>query len=87
MNEPDTFTASVTNDERSFELDMELPAAMPVSELSAQILLILKRIHHDIFADWKACRIEYNNQILKPNDTLLKARAFDGSRIIIREAE
>lgn len=85
MNEPDTFIATVTNNERSFEQDMELPSAMPVSELSSQILLILKNIHEDIFAPWSSCRLECNNRILKEDDTLMKARVFDGSIIIVRE--
>ena len=86
MNEPDTFIATVTNSERSFELDMELPSAMPVSELSSHILMILKSIHEDIFSAWLSCRLECNNRILNDDDTLMKARVFDGSRIVVREA-
>ncbi len=85
MNEPETFIATVTNDERSFEQDMELPSAMPVSELSSQILMILKDIHEDIFSQWVSCRLECNNRLLKKDDTLIKAGVFDGSRIIVRE--
>ncbi len=85
MNEPETFIATITNDERSFEQDMELPSSMPVSELSAQILLILKNIHEDIFSGWVSCRLECDNRILNQDDTLIKARAFDGSIIIVRE--
>ena len=85
MNEPETFIASITNDERSFEEDMELPAGMPVSELSRQILMILKDIHEDIFSGWITCRLEYNSRLLKDDDTLLKVCAFDGSRIVVRE--
>ena len=86
MNEPETFIATVTNDERSFEQDMELPSGMPVSELSAQILMILKEIHDDVFSRWSGCYLEYNNRILGNDDTLLKAGAFDGSVLIVREA-
>ena len=85
MNEPDTFIASVTNDERSFEEDMELPSDMPVSELSGQILMILKDIHEDIFTGWVTCRLECNGRVLRDDDTLLKAGAFDGSRIVVRQ--
>ncbi len=85
MNEPETFIATVTNDERSFEEDMELPAAMPVSELCRQILMILKDIHEEIFTGWNSCKLEYNNRILKDDDTLLKVCAFDGSRLVVRE--
>ena len=85
MNAPDTFIVSITNDERSFEEDMELPSAMLVSELCRQILLILKEIHEDIFEVWNKCCLEYNSRILKDDDTLLKVGAFDGSRIIVRE--
>ena len=85
MNEPETFIASITNEERSFEEDMELPAGMPASELSRQILMILKEIHDDIFSGWNSCRLEYNNVLLKDDDTLLKVSAFDGSRLVVRE--
>ena len=84
MNEPDTFIATITNDERSFEQDMELPSGMPVSELSRQILMILKEIHDDIFSAWTSCYLESNNRLLNKDDTLLKAGVFDGSRIIVR---
>ena len=85
MNEPDTFIASLTNDERSFELDLELPSGMAVSELCSQILLILKDTHDDLFSGWHKCRLEYNSKLLKDDDTLLKAGAFDGSRLVVRE--
>ncbi len=87
MNEPETFIATITNDERSFEQDMELPSNMPVSELSAQILMILKSIHEDIFSHWVSCRLECNSKILNKDDTLIKARVFDGSIIVVREGK
>jgi uncharacterized ubiquitin-like protein YukD len=85
MNEPDTFIASITNDERSFETDMELPSHMPASELCSQILMILKDIHEELFSGWNKCRLEYNSKLLKDDDTLIKAGAFDGSRLIVHE--
>ena len=85
MDAPDTFIATITNDERSFSDDMELPSAMPVHELCRQILMILKENHEDIFSSWNKCRIEYESRILDDDDTLLKAGAFDGSRIIVVE--
>ncbi|MBQ7155743.1 MAG: EsaB/YukD family protein [Synergistaceae bacterium] len=85
MNEPDTFIATVTNEERSFELDMELPSGMPVSELCQQILMILKDIHEEMFTNWNKCRLEYSSRILKDDDTLVKAGAFDGSRLVVLE--
>lgn len=85
MNEPDTFIATVTNDERSFEVDMELPSGMPASEMCSQILMILKDIHEDIFTDWNKCHLEYRGHVLRDDDTLLKAGAFDGSRLVIRQ--
>ena len=85
MNGPDTVTATVTNDERTFHDDMELPSGMPVSELSRQIMLILKDIHEDIFSGWAACRLEYRGRILNADDTLLNVGAFDGSIIVVRQ--
>ena len=85
MNAPDTFIATITNDERSFEEDMELPSGMQVSELCRQLLMILKDIHEDIFSSWTSCRIESNNRFLNNDDTLAKAGVFDGSIIVVRE--
>ncbi|MBQ7214901.1 MAG: EsaB/YukD family protein [Synergistaceae bacterium] len=85
MNEPDTFIATITDSAHSFEEDMELPSAMPVSELSRQILMILKEIHADKFEGWPMCRLECNSVILKKDDTLITAGVFDGSRIVVRE--
>ena len=85
MDAPDMFIATITNDERSFEEDMELPSGMPVSELSRQILMILKEIHEDIFSAWGSCRLMSNNKFLNGDDTLLKAGVFDGSIITVRE--
>ena len=87
MNEPDTFIVTVTNEERSFEQDMELPSGMLISELSSQILVILKDIHEDIFSQWLSCRLECGNKILNKDDTLVKASVFDGSMIVVREGE
>ena len=84
MNGPDTITATITNDERSFSEDMELPSGMPVSELGRQIMLILKDIHEDIFSGWTSCRLECRGRILDAEDTLLKAGVFDGSVIVVR---
>ena len=85
MNEPDTFIATITNEERSFEEDMELPSGMPVSELCRQILMILKEIHEDIFSAWGSCRLVSNNKLLNGDDTLAKAGVFDGSIITVQE--
>ena len=87
MNEPDAFIVTVTNDERNVEQDMELPADMQISDLSAQILMTLKSIHEDIFSHWVSCRLECNSKILNKDDTLIKARVFDGSIIIVREGK
>ena len=87
MNEPDAFIVTVTNDERNFEQDMELPADMQISDLSAQILMTLKSIHEDIFSDWRSCCLECGCRILNQNDTLLKAGVFDGSIIVVREGK
>ncbi|MBQ3347391.1 MAG: EsaB/YukD family protein [Synergistaceae bacterium] len=87
MNEPDTFIATITNNERSIEMDMELPSRMPISELCHQLLMILKEFHEDMFTGWEKCCIEFNSRILKNDDTLLKAGAFDGSRLTVLEGQ
>ena len=85
MNAPDTFIATITNEERTFEEDMELPSSMPASELCQQLLMILNEIHEDMFTNWVKCCLEYNSRIINDNDTLLKAGAFSGSWLVVRE--
>ena len=87
MNEPETFIATITNEERSIEQDMELPSGMPVSELSRQILMILKEIYEDIFSQWRSCTLECRSRILSGDDTLVKAGVFDGSIIVVHEGQ
>ena len=84
MEAPGTFIATITNDERTFEQDMELPSGMPVSELKKQVMMILKETHENIFTDWTTCILESNNRVLRDDDTLLKAGIFDGSMIVVR---
>ena len=85
MNEPDTFIATITDDGRSFQDDMELPSDMPISELCRHIMMILKERHGDTFSTWNECSLVCNNKLLKDDDTLLKAGIFDGSVISVRE--
>ena len=85
MNAPETFIATITDDGRTFEEDMELPSVMPISELCKHILMILKELHEGIFASWKTCCLMCNNRELKDNSNLLNAGVFDGSIIVVRE--
>ena len=85
MSAPETFIATITNEERNFYEDMELPSGMQVSELCRQILMILKDIHEELFSSWTSCRIESNNRLLNNDETLAKAGVFDGSIIVVKE--
>lgn len=83
MNEPDSFIVTVQTVDESFMQDMELPSELPAYELSVKLLEALRTIPGSGFDRWTSCRFECDNCILNDNDTLLKAGAFDGSRIIV----
>ena len=87
MNAPETFICTITNDERSFSQDMELPSGMPVSELCRQILMILRELYEDIFSGWRSCCLESGGRLLNGEDTLAGAGVFDGSLISVREVK
>lgn len=85
MNEPETFIVTVQTADESFVQDMELPSEMPASELSVKLLEALKSMPESEFADCRTCRLEFNSRMLEDNESLLKAGAFDGSRIMVLE--
>ncbi len=85
MNEPDTFIVTVQTVDESFMQDMELPSELPASELSKKLLEALKSMPESGLGEWTTCRFECNNRILEDSESLLKAGAFDGSRIIVLE--
>ena len=85
MNAPNTFIVTVQTVDQRFMQDMELPSELPVSELAPKLLEVLKNIAEDEFADCGNIRLEANNRVLSDNDTLVKAGAFDGSRITLLE--
>ncbi len=86
MNEPELFLVTLIFGDGLFNVDMELPSQIPVGELSKRVLEILKSLYEGEFSGWKSCSFEFNNKILSNDDTLLKAGAFDGSKIFMIEA-
>ena len=85
MNEPELFLVTVFFGDANFNVDMELPSQQPIGELSRRVLDILKSLYEGELSGWQSCRLQYNNRILSSDETLLKAGAFDGSKIFMIE--
>lgn len=81
MEIPEMFIVSVECEKVS--ADMEIPSAMPMSEVRSRILDVLKNVYAGNFSTWSGCKIIYRNRILTDKDTLEKIGAFDGSRLVV----
>ncbi|MBQ6775159.1 MAG: hypothetical protein IJP53_01750 [Synergistaceae bacterium] len=85
MNEPELFLVTLISGDGSLEVDMELPSQLQIGELRGRILDILKTLYEDQFDGWQSCQFEYNNRVLRDDETLLKIGAFDGSKLYVIE--
>ena len=85
MNAPELFLVTVFFGDGVFDVDMELPSQLPIGELSKRVLEILRSLYEGEFSGWQSCTFEFNNKILNSDDTLLKAGAFDGSKLYLIE--
>jgi hypothetical protein len=79
---PDSFIVNITNARGSFEADMEIPSFMTFSELKDKLLEILKILDEDEFRSWQDFRLYYRNRAIGDDESLARAGAFDGSRLI-----
>lgn len=85
MNVPETVLVTVASDSEYFEADMELPGELPVKELKAEVMNVLRNEFGGSFTAWKSCSLEYRNITLNDEDTLISAGVFDGSRLLVYE--
>ena len=80
MDIPDTVIITIETADKKINVDMELPANIPIYELQFKLLEALKnsRDYKNIFSNWRECFIICENMILKDNDTLAGKGIFDG---------
>ena len=67
------------------QYDMELPADIPVKELSPKLLMGLKNLESRLFLGVEGIKIKFDaeNYYLKDKDTLASAGVWDGSVITV----
>lgn len=80
----DHVIVTVYSKENEFELDMELPMKMPISELAPGLLENLKVINGQLFRGKEGISLKYRGTELKSTETLETACVFDGSLIEVR---
>lgn len=80
----DHVIVTVCSKENDFEIDMELPMKMPISELAPGLLENLKVINGQLFRGKDCIHLRYRGNELKSTETLETACVFDGSVIEVR---
>ena len=69
---------------RGISVDMELPAQLPIGELSPKLLETLKEIAPDSFRGVEKLSLIYNGTQLTENATLESEAIWDGNTLIVR---
>ena len=80
---PDAFIVTITDVSKKFEVDLEIPAHLPLSEYKGKLLEILKMMDSTVFRDWRDYRVIFNKRTMSGHDTLAALGAFDGSRLTV----
>lgn len=79
----DHIIVTIRSKENNFDIDMELPSKISVSDLSPQLLENLKAIAPNQFKGKENIQMRYRGVALKPTETLESGCVFDGSIIEI----
>ena len=79
---PEYFIVTITDTDKRFETDLEIPSRLPFAEYKAKLLEILKIMDGYTFHAWHDYRLLFKNRALSGGDTLASAGAFDGSRLV-----
>lgn len=61
------------------DMDMELPAFLPIAELKVSILQTLRTLYPRSYSGCKAITLRSNGMILSPTQTLASLGIWDGS--------
>lgn len=79
----DHVIVTVRSKENNFEIDMELPSKISISDLAPQLLENLKAIAPNKFRGKEGIKMRYRGSALKSTETLETGCVFDGSIIEI----
>lgn len=79
----DHVIVTVRSKENKFDIDMELPAKLPVEDLAPKLLENLRAIAPEQFRGKESIQMKYRDAVLKPTETLESGKVFDGSIIEI----
>ena len=83
---PENFIVTITNAQGTFEIDLQIPARLRMSELAGKLLEILKMLDNREFRHWSKFQMSVADRVLLGSDTFASAGVFDGSRIVVSEA-
>lgn len=75
---------TVRMEQLDWQTDMELPAKMPLKQLTGKILEALKLYQEDKFEDISALHIFYNGRALDDEGNLAAYGIWDGSILDVR---
>lgn len=79
----DHVIVTIRSKENNFDIDMELPTKISITDLGPQLLENLKAIAPNQFRGKENIQIRYRDVTLKPMETLESGCVFDGSIIEI----
>ena len=82
---PENFIVTIASKQGSFEVDLQIPAKLKISEFDGKLLEILKMIDEREFRRWNRLQMSAGGRVLRGSESLASAGAFDGSRIIVTE--
>lgn len=80
----DNVIVTVNAEKQAFSVDMELPANIPIKELTPRLLETLKEIEPGKFRSVEKLSLIYNGVILSENETLESEAVWDGNILIVR---
>ena len=77
----DHVIVTVRSTEKGFDIDMELPSKIAISDLATQLLENLKAIAPHYFIGKESIQLQCRNKILTGSQTLEKEYVYDGAII------
>ena len=81
----DSVIVTVKIDNTNKEFDLELPAKMPINELSEKLIVTLDNIQDDLLYGVKEIKLKYDieKRFLEDDETLEDAGIWDGSYLTL----
>lgn len=80
---PEKVIVCLTDEEKKFSCDAELPTSMRVKDLRLGLFRLLSECEPNYYARCKGLRLSLNGEPLPDNQTLASVGAWDGTRLSI----